>query len=83
MELKSFPYNILTLYSTDLITPLIHEYNESPDSIYFYFNWELLGQLRQGKNVTYFETNVCTFEAWCLKAVTVKNTLFRDVHRVV
>jgi hypothetical protein len=30
--------SLLTLYSTDLITPLIHEYNESPDSIYFGLN---------------------------------------------
>ena len=66
-----------------LITSLIHEYNESPDPIYFCLNWELSGQLGQGKNVTYFETNVCTFEAWCLKAFTVKNTLFRDIHPVV
>jgi hypothetical protein len=54
LELKSSPYNILTLYSTDLITRMIREYNESPDSIYFGLNWELLGQLGQGEKMSLF-----------------------------
>lgn len=68
LELKSSPYNILTLYSTELITGMIREYNESPDSICFGLNWELLGQLGQGKRCHLFR-NKCVYNWGLLSQV--------------